>query len=199
MDKLVKGTTQITIENENCLTISSKDKFMNVNIYFPKNLNLSKTGNQLYLLSALKFGSQNNIKQVNNIFISTLFVTTIDTVIDTLKKDPTMYLNNCLSKTGGGFTLELSLYEVPLYIKFNIHAKYKSITGTPKAWEIFKSKHNKLPNITHFIDDYQLENDDISLDFKNKLYTDKKINEIENIFKNEIEKKELPVNVSLKQ
>ena len=170
-----------------------------VNIHFPKNLILSKTGKQLYLLSALKFGSQNNIKQVNNIFISTLFGTTIDTLIETLKKDPTMYLNNCLSKTGGGLTLELSLYKVPLNIKFNIHAEYKSITGTPKAWEIFKSKHNKLPNITDFIADYQLENDDISLDFKNKLYTDKKIDEVENIFKNEIKKKELPVNLSLEQ
>ncbi len=186
MDKLVKGTTQITIENKNCLTINSKDTFMNVNIYFPKNLILSKTGNQLYLLSALKFGSQNNIKQVNNIFMSTLFASTIDSLIETLKKDPTMYLNNCLSKTGGGLTLQVPLFEVPISIKFNIHAEYKSVTGTPKAWEIFKSKHNKLPNITHFIDDYQLENDEISLDFKDKIYTDKKIDELEHIFKNEI-------------
>ena len=81
MDRLVKRTTQITIENENCLTISSKDTFMYVNIHFPKNLILSKIGNQLYLLSALKFGSQNNIKQVNNIFMSTLFTTTIDSFI----------------------------------------------------------------------------------------------------------------------
>lgn len=187
MDKLVKGTTQITIENKNCLTISSKDTFMYVNIHFPKNLILSKIGNQLYLLSALKFGSQNNIKQVNNIFMSTLFATTIDTLIETLKKNSTLYLNNCLSKTGGGFTLELSLYKGPIKIKFNINDEYKSITGTPKAWEIFKSKHNKLPNITDFIAYYQLENDDISLDFKDKLYTDKKIDELENIFKNEIE------------
>ena len=86
MDKLVKGTTQITIENKNCLTINSKDTFMYLNIHFPKNLILSKIGNQLYLLSALKFGSQNNIKQVNNIFMSTLFATTIETLIETLKK-----------------------------------------------------------------------------------------------------------------
>lgn len=188
MDKLVNGTTQITIENENCLTISSNDKFMNVCIHFPKNLILSKIGNQLYLLSAMRFGSQNNIKQVNNIFMSTLFTTTIDSLINTLKKNSTLYLNNCLSKTGGGFTLELSLYEVPINIKFNIHAEYKSITGTPKAWEIFKSKHNKLPNITDFIADYQLENNDISLDFQDKLYTDMKIDELKNIFNNKIEK-----------
>ena len=183
MDKLVKETTQITIKNENCLTISSKDKFMDVNIHFPQNLNLSKTGNQIYLLTVLKFGNQNSIKNVNNLFMSTLFTTTINSLIENLIKDPTMYLNNCLSKTGGGLTLELPLYEVPINIKFNIHDEYKSITGLPKAWEIFKSKHNKLPDITDFIADYKLKNNDISLDFKDKIYTDMKTDELVNIFK----------------
>jgi hypothetical protein len=196
MQTLLKETPSIIIENENTLILQSKDTFMSVDMQFPSKLALTFTGKQLYLLTYLQNEKLACDTKINNIFIDNIYQGSISCLIEALSVNTTKYLNCCLSKTGGGFEIKVPLFTSPIYVKFNINDDYKSPDGVPKAWEKFKEQHGVLPNILEF-EPAIMKNTkiDITIEYTMKVPSNLNEDEIANIFKKEITKKNLPVKV----
>lgn len=195
MQTLLKDTASIIIENDNNIILHSKDTFMSVDIQFPSKLHTTVVSKKIYLFVYLKNEKLSDIEK-NNIFVDNIYQGCISYLISALEEDTNKYLHSCLSKTGGGFEISVPLFTSPLYVKFNINDDYKSPDGVPKAWEKFKKTHGVLPNILEF-EPAILKNKNIIISIEDTMNVPSNLNEdeIANIFKKEIAKKNLPVKV----
>ena len=155
---------QLTIINNKRFIIKSSDTFVNLVIHAQENT--ACTLKVIKHLNEILFDSNKNYSVIKKIiiinqYLKSLMEFNINRIINYIKLNPEEFIK-CCHKYGGSFYFPLDdVFSKPVYCKFHVNEKYVSISGIPKAYELFKTRNNgKKVNFnewSHIIDPEPLQ------------------------------------------
>ena len=148
---------QLTILNNKTFSITSTDKFTDLNISIQENTEC--TTEVINLLNEQLFNKKYSIIKkilIINQYLTSLIEFNINRIIHYIKLNQEQFIQ-CCQKSGGSFYFPVKdTLKKPLFCKFNVNEKYKSISGIPRAYELFETRNNgkkvNFENWTHIIE-----------------------------------------------
>ena len=134
---------QLTIINNKKFIIKSVDRFTDLVISVQENTEC--TTEVIKLLNEHLFNKKYSIVKkllIINQFLTNLIEFNINRIINYIKLD-TEHFIKCCHKSGGSFYFPLDdTLKKPLFCKFDVNHKYRSISGVPTAYELFQTRNN---------------------------------------------------------
>lgn len=136
---------QLTILNNKRYIIKSSDSFVNLVIHLQKNT--ACTAKVIKHLNEILFDRNKNYSVIKKIiiinqYLKSLMEFNINRIINYIKLKSEVFIKSC-HKNGGSFYFPLDdVFLKPVYCKFHVNEKYVSISGNPKAYELFKTRNN---------------------------------------------------------
>ncbi len=147
----------LTIINNKKFIINSKDTFTNLVISVQENTEC--TTEVIKLLNEQLFNKKYSIIKkilIINQYLTSLIEFNINRIIHYIKFNQEQFIQ-CCQKSGGCFYFPVDdTLKKPLFCKFNVNEKYKSISGIPRAYELFQTRNNgkkvNFENWTHIVE-----------------------------------------------
>ena len=149
--------SSITIKNNLQYSTNLIDEFCSVIIYIPaltqlspQVINLLNTNPNSNLIST---NSYKKNKMIVESYVEASMRATIEVVIQTIKSNAAFTLENC-KKNWCSYCIPIETLSNEVKCKFIIAEKYKSETGTPAAYDKFKTINGSLPDFTKINKEY---------------------------------------------
>ena len=147
----------LSILNKQVYIAETIDEFMKLRIVFDRNKLSHKSimilNNNLNL--DINNGSDKNKEQIN-IYLDIILEFTCQQILNTVKFNSKEYVKLC-KKKGGSLNITLESFENKIICYFEVAKEYQSESGNPEAWLKFKTKHNKLPNLSEWKEGFAKE------------------------------------------
>ena len=143
--------SSITIKNDLLYSTNLLDEFCSVKIYIPALTQLSPK-----VIDLLNTNPNSNIVSTNSYkknkmivesYASASMQATVELIIQTIKSNAAITLKNC-KKNWCSYNIPIETLTNEVKCKFIIAEKYKSETGTPAAYDKFKTMNGSLPDFT---------------------------------------------------
>ena len=149
--------SSITIKNDLRYSTNLLDKFCSVNIYIPALTQLSPQ-----VINLLNNNPNSNLISTNSYkknkiivesYVEASMRATMEVVIQTIKRNADTTLESC-TKNWCSYCIPIKTLSNEVKCKFIIAEKYKSETGTPAAYDKFKTINGSLPDFTKINKEY---------------------------------------------
>lgn len=154
--------SSITIKNGLRYSTTLLDEFCSVDIYVPSLTQLSQES-----IDLLNTNSNSNIVSTNSYKKNKMIIesyaqvsmqATMDVVFETIKSNADVTLKNS-TKRWCSYNIPIKTLSNEVKCKFNILEKYQSDTGTPPAYDKFKTMNGSLPDFTKINKAYTAHDD----------------------------------------
>ena len=141
--------SSITIKNDLHYSTNLLDDFCSVHIYIPALTQLSPEVIDLLNTNPniVSTNSYKKNKMIVESYASASMQTTIELIIQIIKRNADITLNNC-KKNWCSYNIPIKTLTNEVKCEFIIAEKYKSKTGTPAAYDKFKTINGTLPDFT---------------------------------------------------
>ena len=141
--------SSITIKNDLHYSTNLLDDFCSVKIYIPALTQLSPEVIDLLNTNPniVSTNSYKKNKMIVESYASASMQATIELIIQTIKRNADITLKSC-TKNWCSYYIQIKTLTNEVKCKFIIAEKYKSKTGTPAAYDKFKTINGSLPDFT---------------------------------------------------
>lgn len=154
--------SSITIKNDLLYSTNLLDEFCSVKIYIPaltqlspEAINLLNTNPNSNIVST---NSYKKNKMIVESYASASMQATIELIIQTIKRNADITLKGC-EKNWCSYNIPIETLTNKVKCEFIIAEKYKSKTGTPAAYDKFKTINGSLPDFTKISKEYTAHDD----------------------------------------
>ena len=141
----------ITIKNNLHYSTNLLDEFCGVNIYIPASTKFSTDAIDLLNTNPhsniVSTNSYKKNKEIIMSYVEASMQATIEIIIQTIKSNADITLKNC-KKNWCSYNVPIETLSNEVKCEFIIAEKYKSETGTPAAYDKFKTINGNLPDFT---------------------------------------------------
>lgn len=143
--------SSITIKNDLLYSTNLLDEFCSIKIYIPaltqlspEAIDLLNTNNNSNIVSTNPYKKN---KMIVESYVSASMQATIEIIIQTIKRNADITLKSC-KKNWCSYYIPIKTLTNEVKCEFIIAEKYKSKTGTPAAYDKFKTINGTLPDFT---------------------------------------------------
>ena len=154
--------SSIIIKNNLRYSTNLLDEFCSVNIYIPaltqfspEAIDLLNTNTNSNIVST---NSYEKNKMIVECYVTVCMESTIELIIQTIKINAAITLKNC-KKKWCSYNIPIETLSNEVKCEFIIAEKYKSETGTPAAYDKFKTINGSLPDFTEISKAYTAHDD----------------------------------------
>ena len=154
--------SSITIKNNLLYSTNLLDEFCTVKIYIPALTQLSPEAIDLLNTNPnsniVSTNSYKKNKMIVESYASASMQATIELIIQTIKSNAAITLKGC-GKNWCSYNIPIETLSNEVKCEFIIAEKYKSETGTPAAYDKFKTINGSLPDFTKINKTYTAHDD----------------------------------------
>ena len=160
--------SSITIKNNLRYSTTLLDGFCSVEIYVPALTQLSPKSIDLLNTNAnsniVSTNSYKKNKMIIESYAKASMQATMEVVLNVIKSNADITLESC-TKRWCSYNIPIETLSNEVKCKFNILEKYQSESGTPPAYDKFKTMNGSLPDFTKISKTYK-QHDDIILNIE---------------------------------